>query len=276
MHVTFITANYVARESRYALDPFVWGTADKATVEAFHGPNFGKKFDEMCGLIAADGFRNIDIWVAHLNPLHVTDSMVNEANAILRARGLRATAYTGGLGRPDMTRADAERVYKVAKAINTPVIGVGLNRSNERLAFDLGKEYGIRYAIENHPEKTPHELIERLKSMPSGYTDVIGVAQDTGFWGMFDYDAVKATRELAPFLYHMHLKQVKRFPDGNFHSCGYDEGIVDIQGVVKTLVDVGYSGAVSVEHEPTSEDPMPAVSRSAKMLRGWLGNKALS
>ncbi|TAK23932.1 MAG: sugar phosphate isomerase/epimerase [Chloroflexota bacterium] len=276
MHVTFITANYVARESNYALQPFNWGVADKATVDAFSGSTFSSKFDEMCRLIAAAGFKNIDIWVAHLNPTRVTDSQVNEAVAILKTHGLRVAAYTGGLGRPDMTRADGERVYKVAKAIGTPVIDVGLNPTNEKLAFELGKEYGIKYAIENHPEKTPRELIDRLNRMPSGYTDVIGVAQDTGFWGQFGYDAVKATRELKPFLYHMHLKQVKKHPDDAWHSCGYDEGVVDIQAVVKTLVEIGYTEAVSVEHEPQSEDPMPAVARSATLLRGWLGSAARS
>jgi sugar phosphate isomerase/epimerase len=170
------------------------------------------------------------------------------------------------LGRADIARADAVKVYEAAKTIGAPVLGVGLNPSNARLAYDLGKEYGVKYAIENHPEKNPQELLARI----GDYGEVIGVTQDTGFWGQFGYDAVKATHELKDHLLHMHLKQVHNTPDG-WHSCAYDEGVVDIAGVVDALEEIGYSAAVSVEHEPAHEDPTPAVVRSAKLLRGWLG-----
>lgn len=269
MYVSFITANYVAREVNYRLHPFNWGAADKATVEAFHGPQFGQKFDELCRLVKGAGFSNIDLWVAHLNPFVATRSMVDEAVAILKQHGLRVVAYTGGLGRPEMSRADAEKVYQVAKAIGTPLLGVGLHPTNARLAYELGKEYGIKYAIENHPERNPQELLARI----GDYDEVIGVTQDTGFWGMFDYDAVRATHELKDHLLHMHLKQVRQTSDG-WHSCAYDEGVVNIEGIVDALKEIGYQGAISVEHEPHHEDPTPAVVRSAKLLRGWLGETA--
>lgn len=263
--VSFITANFVARESGYALNPFNWGVADRATVEAFHGPHFGEKFDELCRLVREAGFENIDLWVAHLNPFVATPTMVAEAAAILRQHQLTVVAYTGGLGRPNMESAEAEKVYQTAKAIGAPVLGVGLHPSNARLAFDLGREYGIKYAIENHPEKNPSDLLARI----GDYGEVIGVTQDTGFWGQFDYDAVKATYELKDHLFHMHLKQVHQTPDG-WHSCAYDEGVVDIEGVVGALKAIGYSGAISVEHEPQHQDPTPAVVHSAELLRGWL------
>lgn len=266
LYLSFVTANFVARESGYALRPFNWGTADRATVEAFHGPNFSDKFDELCRLVRDAGFQNIDLWVAHLNPFVASTAMVEEAASILKHHRLRVVAYTGGLGRPDLTRAEAEKVYRTAKAIEAPLLGVGLNPSNARLAYDLGKEYGIKYAIENHPEKNPQELLARI----GDYGEVIGVTQDTGFWGMFGYDAIKATHELKDHLLHLHLKQVHQTDDG-WHSCAYDEGVVDIRGVVGALKEINYQGAISVEHEPAHEDPTPAVVHSAELLRGWLG-----
>lgn len=269
MRVSFITADYVAREVNYALRPFSWGPAANATVGAFHGPRFAEKFDELCRLVREAGFSNIDLWVAHLDPFVATTSMVDEAVAILKRHRLTVVAYTGGLGRPNLSRAEGEKVYQVAKAIGAPCLGVGLNPTNSRLAYELGREYGIKYAIENHPEKTPQELLDRI----GDYGGVIGVTQDTGFWGQFGYDAIKATHELKDHLLHVHLKQVHQTPDG-WHSCAYDQGVVDIAGVVGALKDIGYSGAVSVEHEPAHEDPMPAVVHSAKLLRDWLGGAA--
>jgi sugar phosphate isomerase/epimerase len=194
--------------------------------------------------------------------------MVDEAAAILKQHGLRVVAYTGGLGRPDLSRADAEKVYETARAIGAPLLGVGLHPTNARLAYDLGKAYGIKYAIENHPEKSPRELLARI----GDYGEVIGVTQDTGFWGKFGYDAITATRELKDHLLHLHLKQVQETPDG-WSTCAYDEGVVDVEGVVKTLKEIGYRGAISVEHEPEDEDPTPAVVHSAELLRTWLAGK---
>src|SRR5260370_39657950 len=107
MRVSFITANYVAREGKYALTPFNWGTADRATVEAFHGANFSEKFNELCQDVKDAGFSNIDLWVAHLNPQVATKSQIDEAAAILKQHRLTVVAYTGGLRRPDMTREAA-------------------------------------------------------------------------------------------------------------------------------------------------------------------------
>jgi L-ribulose-5-phosphate 3-epimerase len=265
VQVSFITANYVARELGYRgwTD---WGAADRATVEAFHGPRFGQKFDELCRQVVEAGFQQVDLWVAHLNPFVATDSMVDEAAAILKERGLQVVAYTGGLGRPEgMPREQAERVYRVAGAIGAPLLGVGLHPSNARLAYELGREHGIKYAIENHPERTPQELLARI----GDYGPWIGVTEDTGFWPGFGYDPVQATRELKDHLLHVHLKQVRQRDDG-WDTCAYDEGVIDMRAVVETLKEIGYAGALSVEHEPPDHDPTPAVVRSAAQLRSWL------
>src|SRR5262249_38115790 len=161
---------YVAREVKYDLRPFNWGAADRATVGAFHDANFSEKFNELCQNVRDAGFTNIDLWVAHLNPLVATKSQVDEAAAILKQHDLTVVAYTAGLGRADITRDDAVKVYEAAKTIGAPVLGVGLNPANARLAYDLGKEYGIKYAVENHPEKNPQELLARI----GDYGEVIG------------------------------------------------------------------------------------------------------
>jgi sugar phosphate isomerase/epimerase len=266
MEPAFITANFVAREVAYKLSPFTWGEADRATQDAFHGPRFAEKFDALCAEVVALGFSNVDIWVAHLNPLRASDGMVDEAIAILAKHKLRVVAYTAGLGRPDVPRADAERIYAVAKRIGAPMLGVWLHPSNARLAYDLGREYGIRYAIENHPEKRPQELFATIGS----YGEVIGVAQDIGFWPRFGYDAIQATWDLKDHLFHMHLKQVRQVGEA-WDTCAYDDGVNDIPGVLAALKEIGYSGALSIEHEPHDHDPSAEVARSLAMLQGWLG-----
>ncbi len=265
MKISFITANFVAEEVGYNLHPFVWAEADRATVEAFHGPQFATKFENLVRRVKDLGFDYIDIWVAHLNPWRATDSMVDEAVAILRQYGLTVVAYTAGLGRPHMTTAQAERVYQVARRLGTPILAVGLHPTNEDLAYRLGREYGIRYAIENHPEKTPDELLRRIGDR----ADILGVTSDTGFWGFHGFDPVEATYRLKDVLLHVHLKDVI-VGEGRHESCAYGRGVVDIRGVVQALRAIGYQGAVSVEHEPHDRDPSLEVQESLQRLRTWL------
>jgi L-ribulose-5-phosphate 3-epimerase len=266
MEPSFITANLVAKEVGYKLEPFNWGIADQATRDAFHGANFSQKFDELCATVAGLGFKAIDIWVAHLDPSRVNGGMVDEAVAILKRHSLHVVAYTAGLGKPNMSVAEGEQIYKVAKAIGTPCLDVGLHPTNAKLAFDLGKEFGIKYAIENHPnEKTPADVLKQI----GPYGEWIGIAQDTGFWAMFNYDAVKATHELKDHLFHMHLKQMKQV-GGHWVCCAYKDGLVNINGVVQALKEVGYSGALSIETETEDHSPIDEVVSSLNDLRSWL------
>jgi len=179
-------------------------------------------------------------------------------------------------------RLSAMKGYTAVLLVNTPAssltldqmktlqayvrtLGGGLITIGEDLAYRLGREYGIRYAIENHPEKTPDELLRRIGDR----ADVLGVTSDTGFWGFHGFDPVEATYRLKDVLLHVHLKDVT-LGEGRHESCAYGRGVVDIRGVVQALRAIGYQGAVSVEHEPHDRDPSLEVQESLQRLRTWL------
>ena len=65
--VSFMTANYVARELGYgAADE--WGPFDAATNAAFQPiGTFPERFDALLAEIAGAGFDAIDLWFGHLN-----------------------------------------------------------------------------------------------------------------------------------------------------------------------------------------------------------------
>ena len=88
MQWAFMTANYVGRALGYANNTD-WMANHRATVEAFHGPQFGARFAEMIDDITGAGFDAIELWVAHLDPLLATPEMIATANQILRERGVK-------------------------------------------------------------------------------------------------------------------------------------------------------------------------------------------
>jgi L-ribulose-5-phosphate 3-epimerase len=97
---------------------------------------------------------------------------------------------------------------------------------------------------------------------------VIGTTVDTGWYATHGYDVVRAIRELAPHILHIHLKDI--LAPGAHDTCRYGEGCVDIPGCVAALEASGYQGFYSIEHEPELFDPTADCQAMLPMLRSWL------
>ena len=60
----------------------------------------------------------------------------------------------------------------------------------------------------------------------------------------------------------MHLKDVKALGEPH-DTCRWGQGIVDVEACVRALRRLGYSGALSIEHEPEDHDPIGGMPRDA-------------
>jgi sugar phosphate isomerase/epimerase len=128
------------------------------------------------------------------------------------------------------------------------------------------QKHNMRLGIENHPEKTPDELLEKIGDGGEGR---IGTTVDTGWFGTQGFDAAQALMQLRQHLMHVHLKDVLAV--GAHDTCRYGQGIVPIERCVQVLSEIGYTGAISIEHEPEQFDPTEDCVAGLQMLRGWLG-----
>lgn len=258
MTISFMTANYVAREVGYAMHG--WGHGDRATNDAFRPlETYEQRFDELLSGISALGFEAIDLWGAHLNPEWATDDHVETARGLLDARGLRVTTYATWVGPSNL-----ERACEIATAVGTDLIGAGFAGDRGRVLAIL-RERGMRLGIENHPdEKTPRDVLAKI----GDDGDVLGATVDTGWWGTQGYDAVRAIEELGERIFHVHLKDV--LAPVEHDTCRWGDGIVDVEACVRALQRIGYTGALSVEHEPENYDPSEDCAAMLAQLRQWL------
>jgi sugar phosphate isomerase/epimerase len=256
--ISFMTANYVAREVGWAMHG--WGHGDRATNEAFAPlETYGARLDVLLGDVAALGFTAVDIWGAHLNPDWATDEHAELAGEALRRHGLSVTSYATWVG-----PSNIERACELALALGTTIIGGGFSGDPQALAAVLEK-YEVRLGVENHPEKTPQEVLEKIAVGGS----MFGATVDTGWWGTQGYDAARAIEELGEHVLHVHLKDVLAL-DEPHETCRWGEGIVPIEACVRTLQRLGYTGAIAVEHEPETFDPTDDVRAMREQLAGWL------
>ena len=261
--ISFITANYVARELDYHMTQG-WMQGDTATQNAFRPiETFGQKFDEMLKDIKQLGFKAIDLWGGHLNPAWATPEHLNMAKTLLNHYDIQVLSLANGVS----SLEELEGFCKIATALDVPIIagGAAFVKTQRNEAIEVLKTYNIKLGLENHPEKTPTEVLAQIGDGADGH---IGTSPDTGWWGTQGYDAAKALHELKDHILTVHLKDIKAV--GGHETCRFGQGVVDIQACVKTLKDIGYTGVLGIEHEPEHFDPNQDVQESLKLLQGWL------
>jgi sugar phosphate isomerase/epimerase len=255
--VSFMSANYVAREVGYRMNE--WGEGDRATQAAFSPlDTFAERFDAILADVVALGFDAIDVWDAHLNPAWATDDHVAAAREALDRKGLRVTTYQAYVGADRL-----ERTCEIAERLGAPVLSGNAPVDDERLP-SLLERHGLRFALENHPEPTPQVMLDKIGDRPG-----VGICVDTGWFGTQGYDAVRAIEEIGDRVHQVHLKDV--FHEGLPHeTCRYGAGVVDIEGCVRALESMGYADAISIEHEPETHDPTDEIRVMREQVLGWL------
>jgi sugar phosphate isomerase/epimerase len=261
--VSFNSANFVARQVGWRIED--WGDGDSAT-NAYYRPigTFRERFVELLTTIQSFGVDAFDLWTGHLNPAWATEEHIQIATALVEERGLRVASLAGPFGE-DLQ--EFERTCRVAVALGRPVLGgsaaawttdrVGIVNALER--------HDLRLAFENHPERTPDEMLALIGDAPPR----VGTTVDTGWWGTQGYDAARAIEALGSRVLHVHLKDVREA--GKHRTCRFGDGVVPIEACLRALDSIGYDGGLSVEHEPDDYDPSDEIRDNLRQLRTWQG-----
>ena len=253
---SFVTANFVARPLGYHM-PDGWAQGDKANQNEF-APlvTFEAQFDAMLEEVRALGFGAIDLWAAHLHFSWATLEHVEIAKALLAKHELDVRSYAAWVpGGP----AELRGVCRVCRALGIPYIAgfVAMAETPETRAeaVKILREFGIGYAIENHPETSIEALQARLGE---GDEDVMGIALDTGWCATRGWDALEGLKALQSRIFAVHLKDVKaprveksgfEFIDMGHETCRLGDGVVPIERMVKWLREQGFRGPLGIEHE---------------------------
>lgn len=266
MKVSFITANYVAREVGFHMTEG-WGQGDAAT-QAYYRPleTYAPRINELFGLIAAQGYSYVDIWTAHLHWAWATNQHIAIVKAAAQQHGLTPLCYGGGFGH---TEAEFSRACYTAQAIGISVMAgsTPLLVQSRMAVTSILAEHECYLAIENHPaEKTPADVLAQIGDGGNGR---IGTAIDTGWWGTQGYDAADAIDALYPHIMAVHLKDV--LAAGAHDTCRFGQGVVPITRCIQLLKQRGYQGPLAIEHEPNTFDPTEDCVAMRQMVLYELG-----
>ena len=261
--ISFMSANFVARELDWQMPD--WAAGDQSVNDAFRPiETYRERFGAMLDAVVAMGFSAIDLWEAHLSPQWATDAHVATANELLQARSLRVASLAGWFG---TERAELEAASRLAVAVGAPILG-GRSRlldTDRGAVVDLMERHDLVFALENHPERTPAEVLARIGEE----SERIGATVDTGWFATQGHDPARAIELLGSRVLHVHLKDVRHA--GEPHTTtAYGEGIVPLRECVEALQRQEYRGTISVEHESEDHDPTDELRAAREQLEAWL------
>ncbi len=217
------------------------------------------------------GFRYVELDYRH--PDGLSDYNVQDASGAARARtilaeyGITPEAYCiGGLGVKHQGEP-MRRVFEFARGLGVDTV-TGLAAPEVLTSIDaLCKEYGLRYAVENHRGNVFEKADDMLGALAT-VSDRIGINLDSGHFAAAGLDAIDETRKLRGRIYHVHLKDSDQWkPLG--------QGTVGIATLVEELRASGYDGMLSIEqgeaHDITPEAIEAILARSLDLVRSLPG-----
>lgn len=223
--------------------------------------------DQAIAMTRQAGVKYISLKDVHL-PMKSTPDERREAHRKVEAAGL--VLMGGGVIYLNDKEGEVRAAFEYAKDAGMPT----MIASPEPAALDrvekMAKQYDIRVAIHNHGPgdkryPSPLDVLRMVRDRDAH----LGLCIDVGHTVRLGEDPVEVIQQCARRLYDFHIKDVTQATaKGSPTAVG--KGVIDIVGVLKTLVALRYPYHVALEYEAHADDPLPGIVESYAYLRGVL------
>jgi sugar phosphate isomerase/epimerase len=137
--------------------------------------------------------------------------------------------------------------------------------------MDVFDQEGVRFGLEVHPTEIAYDFPTTEKALAAiGRRPAFGINFDPSHLAHQSLDSAAFIEQFADRIYHVHIKDSKKFLDGrrsilgshlNFGDArrGWDfvspgHGDIDLEAIVRVLNRIGYQGPLSVEWEDSGMD----------------------
>ncbi len=224
--------------------------------------------DQTLAMTQRLGLKRISFKSFHL-PLEASAGEIRAVVDKVRAAGLEL--YAGGVIYM-RTEAETRQAFGYAKTAGMGIIVGVPNHDLLPLVNKLVKEYDIRVAIHNHGPTdkvypTPQSAYEKIR----GLDRRIGLCIDVGHTKRSGIDPGLDAVRFIERLIDVHIKDVTDDTEKG-ETCEMGRGVVDIPFFLRSLIQMGYAGTVSLEYEKDDKDPLPGAAESIGYLRGVLAS----
>jgi len=221
---------------------------------------------------AIAAIQRIGLHYVSIKDFHLPLASTREERAAVAARFKDAGIAPLSCGNISMENdaADVRRAFEYARDAGLPTIVCTPDPRSLPILDAMVKEFDIRLAIHNHgPEDkrfpSPYDVWKAVER----YDLRIGLCIDVGHTARARVDPVEAIRRCRERLYDLHFKDIASTePDGTTIEAG--RGVLDLEAILRALLDIRYSHLVSFEYEKDEDDPLPGLAESVGYAKGLL------
>jgi inosose dehydratase len=222
--------------------------------------------DEMLAMARRLDLRKISLKSMHL-PLESTSEETRAVLAKVEAAGL--DLYAGGVIYMT-TEAEVRRAFEYAKAAGMKLIIGVPNPEFLPLTETFAKRYDIGVAIHNHgPTDKLYPTAASVYDKVKGLDRRMGLCLDIGHEERCGLVPAVSAERCFDRLLDVHIKDMNASTAAGT-AVEIGRGVIDIPKLMRTLVRLKYSGAVSLEYEKDEKDPLPGAAESIGYVRGVL------
>ncbi len=213
--------------------------------------------------------RRLDLKVICLKSFHLPlDATPDEIDAaVAKVKDAGIVLYGGGvIGMKTDEQVDQAFGYAkaagMAKIVAAPVAET-LARIDRKV-----QQYDVEVCIHNHGPGDKHFPIPSVAyEQIKGFDKRLGICHDIGHTARYGACPIEETKKCADRILDLHFKDVTQASRaGRATPCG--RGVIDLPAMVRTLIEIGYSGYASFEYEANPDDPMPGLAESVGYVRG--------
>ncbi|MBE3123739.1 MAG: sugar phosphate isomerase/epimerase [Planctomycetes bacterium] len=249
-----------------------WAGAAPSGPDAFHGLKVGvasytfRKFtlDQCIDMTEQAGVRYLTLKDMHL-PMKSTRAEREAAHRKVTDAGL--VLMGGGViylaNKEDAIRA----AFDYCRDAGMPTMVCSPDPAALDAVESLAKEYDIRIAIHNHGPgdkryPSPLDVLKMVKDRDPR----MGICMDVGHAVRLGEEPVAVIRQCGARLLDFHMKDVTNASaKGACTVAG--KGIIQLDAVLKALVDMKFPHHVALEYEADGDDPLPGVIASFDYMR---------
>jgi inosose dehydratase len=223
---------------------------------------------------AITGMRRVAITYVSIKDSHLPlKSLAGERKAVAQ-KFQNAGIIPLSCGVVGMTDDESQirNAFEYARDAGIPTIVCKPTHQSLPVLDALVKEFDLKLAIHNHgPEDKVWPSPLDVWAAIQKYDVRIGVCIDVGHTARCGVDPAQAIRTCAGRLYDVHFKDLTS-KAGKSRPVEVGRGVLDIPGMLKALIDIGYPHHVGLEYEKDMSDPIPGVAESFGYLRGTLAS----
>lgn len=223
--------------------------------------------DEAIAMTKKARVRYITLKDMHL-PMKSTREQRQEARKEITDAGL--VLMGGGVIYLKNDEKEVRSAFEYVKDAGMPTMVCSPDVAALNLVEKFADEYDVKVAIHNHGPgdnkyPSPLDVLRLVKDRSMR----MGVCMDVGHTVRINQDPLPIIKECGPRMHDFHIKDVNAATEKGA-PVEVGRGIIDIPGVLKALLDIGFAGHLALEYEIKPEDPLPGMVESFAYIRGAL------